>query len=243
MLLLSEIPNLLKKNYSLISRGKIDEVDRETRRAAKALYEEYVKKLDERSLMRIIDRVTGGLGYYKGDFNIMRMGYVGSLIAWPEAVKDNAVILEIGTGLGRTCYVLVEWTKARVILSVDISLTMLSIALYRNPVRDYQNALWDRRVKVCFGDACEVVKVVPFKFNHIVHDGGPNPGKNPELYSYEFLSSLRRLLAENGTLSIFAGRNPEWQNRLYYRLRKLGFKVEAVKFPYSRAIVFHCSLS
>ena len=234
--------NVQAKIYHAIQRKKFDLADTLSREIARKIFEEEISKLLPEEIFRLIDEITGGLGYRKNDFNVMRMGYCGSLIAWPEAVPDGGKVLEIGTGLGRTCYACVEWSNPSLFLTIDKSAVMLAIALYRNPVEAYAKSLHKKNVKIVLGDALKVVELLPEKFNHIIHDGGPNPNKNPRLYSREFLCSLTKLLMPGGTMSVFAGRNRKWQNYIYGVLKSLGFEINSVSFPDAPTLVFRARL-
>jgi len=222
--------------------GDFDLVDYLSRCYALGVYCSRVRGLSWSEILGLIDRVTGGLGYRRGDFDVGRMGYVGSIIAWPEVIPSGGRVLEIGTGIGRTCYVAVNWSSPSLFLTVDCSPDILAIALYRNPVRVFRDSLYHLCVRICFGDAIDVVKILfnhGFRFDHIIHDGGPNPRRNPRLYSFNFLKLISDLLVDGGSLSIFAGRDRRWQDRIYNILRKLGFKVESISFPDSPTLVFH----
>jgi len=227
-----------------ISRRLFNEADILSRRYAKRVFEKEVSKLSEEEVFSLMDKITGGLGYRKGDFNIIRISYCGSLIAWPEVVKVNAKVLEIGTGIGRTCYAVVAWSKPSLYLTIDISPEIIAIALYRNPVEAYRRALMNPCVKICLCDAIKAISVLPSGFfDHVIHDGGPNPNRNPSLYAYSFIRRLVNLIKNNGTISIFAGKNKYWQEKIYKILKSLKLKVESVAFPDSPVLVFHACKS
>ncbi len=225
--------------YAYLKKWDLNKVDLLSRKIAEKTYLDKISRLSEGEIYSLIDGITGGLGYRKGDFNVMRMGYCGSLIAWPEAIPEGGKVLEIGTGLGRTCYAAVEWAKPSLFLTLDNSPEILAIALYRNPVKAFSEALKRSIVKIALVDAVKAVNIISEKFDHIIHDGGPNPGKNPRLYSKEFIEKLLQLLKPGGTLSIFAGRNKKWQNKIYFVLKSLGFTIETVSFPETPTLVFH----
>ncbi len=198
--------------------------------------------LDQESLWRLVDRITGGLGYTSEGIDEARVIIAGCVIAWTEAVDRDSIVLEIGTGLGRTMHCLLESTKPRMVLTVDNSPEILSIALYRNPFPYFQEKLWRDNVYIVYGDAVEVVDTLlatRHRFNHIIHDGGPNPGKNKRLYNREFLEKLVRLLQPKGTLSVFTGRNPRETTRIYKILKRQGLEIETKTLPYSPARVIH----
>ncbi|RLE99697.1 MAG: hypothetical protein DRJ63_04655 [Thermoprotei archaeon] len=228
--------------YVYLKEWDLDKVDLLSRKIAEKTYLSKISKLSEDEVYSLIDEITGGLGYRKGDFNVMRMGYCGSLIAWPEVIPEGGRVLEIGTGIGRTCYAAVEWAKPSLFLTLDNSPEILAVALYRNPVEAFSRALKRSIVRIALIDAVKAVNIISAKFDHIIHDGGPNPGKNPRIYSKEFLEKLSQLLKPNGTLSIFAGRNKKWQDKIYSILKSLGFAVEAVSFPGTPTLVFHASM-
>ncbi len=225
---------LLEKDYR--------SVDRVSRTIAYKAYVSFTSSLSETELWRIIDKTTGGLGYTNNDRDLARVIMAGCTIAWPEAVKPGYNVLEIGTGLGRTIYCLLYSTNNIAVTTIDISPSILSIALYRNPYRVFQKILWNNNVHIVNYDAVVAVHILSAKgvlYDHIIHDGGPNPMKNPRLYTKRFLEKLILLLKDNGTISIFAGRNPRIVSKLYQTLKQLGLEVETVSFPYTPVRVFH----
>ncbi|HIQ03112.1 MAG TPA: hypothetical protein EYH40_01685 [Desulfurococcales archaeon] len=223
-----------------LSRGDYVLADRITRLKAKQHYLSYVSKLSCDEKLELIDRITGGLGYKGRDLNILQMNFAGTVISWIEAVKPKARVLEVGTGLGRTCFIVVSNVDTQLYLTLDNSLTMISIALYANPIREYMMALNKSCVKVVWADATKAVNAIDDSFDHIIHDGGPNPNRNPKLFSKPFLTRLVRLLRRGGTISVFAGMNRFWQEKIYAILNEIGIRVEeAVHLPSSRAIVYH----
>ncbi len=226
---------------SLLSKD-LSRVDRISRSIALRTYINYISRLSIEELWNLIDKVTGGLGYTREDRDFVRVIMAGCIIAWPEAIDDGDKVLEIGTGLGRTIYCVLESTSPSNILTIDVSSEILSIALYRNPYPFFQNRLWDHRVNIVHGDAVEIVDIlhrIGMKFNHIIHDGGPNPGKNPRLYTKEFLEKLVKLLEPRGSITIFAGRKPAIVSRIYNTLKQLGIKPETHAFPYTPVRVIH----
>ncbi len=226
----------------LVKSKMISEADYISRSFALGVYCNKIRWMSESEVLQLIDEITGGLGYRSGEFNVMRMGYVGSLIAWPEAIPSRGRVLEIGTGIGRTCYVSINWASPALYITVDKSPEILAIALYRNPVSAFREALFSRQVKICLCDAIQLTKVLvdhKFTFNHVIHDGGPNPKRNPRLFSRSFLKMISKLLTTNGSLSIFAGRDKHWQDKIYRTLKMLGFKIETVVFPDTPTLVFH----
>ena len=223
----------------LLRQGKYDLVDSFSRKAISSL-KDYVCSLSHDEVWRIIDNVTGGLGYTLNDKDISRLIIYGSYISWVEVIRQGYKILEIGTGLGRTCYTVLSTVMPSLYLTIDSSREILAIALHRNPYPPFQEALSNPCVKICLCDAVKAVDMIKDVFDHIIHDGGPNPNKNPELYSNDFLEKLANLLKSDGTLSIFGSKNRSWQNRLYHKLKDLGFHVKTEPLPYSPVVVFHC---
>ncbi len=223
-------------------KGDLLGVDRISRSIALRTYLERVSKLPDRELWDLVDRVTGGLGYTRDDRDFVRVIMAGCTIAWPEAVEDGDKVLEIGTGLGRTIYCILESTNPSTIVSIDISPEILAVALYRNPYSFFQEKLWDQRVHIVLGDAVETIDILyrkNIRFNHIVHDGGPNPDKNQRLYTRNFLEKLVELLEPNGTITIFAGRKRQTVSRIYNTLKQIGVEPETKTFPYTPVRVIH----
>jgi hypothetical protein len=50
-----------------------------------------------------------------------RLMIYGSYIAWAEAIKPSSRVLEIGTGLRRTCYSVFSNTSPSLYLTIDSS--------------------------------------------------------------------------------------------------------------------------
>lgn len=236
------------KNYtppciisSLLDRDLL-RADRISRSIAFKTYIEYTSRLSIDQLWDLIDKITGGLGYTKEDKDFVRVIIAGCIISWPEEVNDGDKILEIGTGLGRTIYCVLESANPSKIVTIDISPEILSVALYRNPYTFFQNKLWDHRINIIYGDAVEVTELlhrIGMKFDHIIHDGGPNPDKNPQLYKKYFLEKLIKLLKNEGTISVFAGKRSASVSRIYNLLKQLGIKAETQSFPYAPVRVIH----
>lgn len=219
---------------------RYDIVDKHSREQVRKRYG-YVENLDLDSIVKLIDNVTGGLGYTNSEpLDVVRMGYAGSYIAWPEKVTDNSKILEIGTGIGRTAYVVHYVAKPKLYLTIDISGEILYIALYKNPVKIYQDTLWLPDVKIVFGDVVKLVDCIKDSFDHIIHDGGPNPKRNQRLYSRRFFEALIRLLKPEASISVFIGSERRMQEYIYNTLIELGLEiVETVPLPFSKARVIH----
>jgi len=180
--------------YKYLQQGDYNTADKITRAKARQYYLKYIAHIDYGKKLRIIDEITGGLGYKGGELNILEMNFAGVIISWVEVVKSKPKVLEVGTGLGRTCFIVVKNTSPSLYLSLDKSLTMLAIALFSNPIKEYMQALNSNVVKVAWADALKAVDMIPDVFDHIIHDGGPNPNKNPRLYSESFLAKLARVL-------------------------------------------------
>lgn len=223
---------LLNKRY--------DDVNKYSRKIVKERYN-YVENLGYEEILCLIDKITGGLGYKSSEpLDIVQMNYAGSYIAWPEKVTDNSRVLEIGTGLGRTAYVVHYVARPKIYVTIDVSGEILYIALYKNPIKVYQDVLWLSDVKIIFSDAVKIIDCINDEFDHIIHDGGPNPKKNKRLYSKHFLYKLIGLLRRGGSLSIFIGSERKMQEEVYSTLIELGLQVvETVSLPFSKARVIH----
>ncbi|MEM4577125.1 MAG: MnmC family methyltransferase [Candidatus Nezhaarchaeales archaeon] len=223
----------------LLKQKKYSEVDKISRDIVSS-FKGLVLSMSQESLWRLIDEVTGGLGYTMEDKEVTRLVIYGTYISWAEAVKHGSKVLEIGTGLGRTCYSVLSITTPSLYLTIDVSPEILAIALYRNPYAAFQEALSNPVVKLCLCDVTEAILYIDDSFDHIIHDGGPNPNKNPALFSRKFLEKLVSILKPTGTLSIFGGKNRKWQDKLYRELKVLGLSVASKPIPYSPILVFHC---
>lgn len=229
----------------LVAEGRLRSADRLTRLVALDALHYTVDRLDWARLTRYVRSVTGGLGDREDEpFDPFRLGLAGSVIAWPEAVPEDGRVLEIGTGVGRTRYAVRVTRRTSLYISIDIDPVIHAIALYRNPIPAYQEVLWTRDFIVLLGDAARLVERLPAGiFDHVIHDGGPNPRRNPRLYSIHFLSMLAERLKPGGTISVFAGAERNWVTRIYSTLKRLGFRiVETVHLPGSRARVIHARL-
>ncbi len=220
---------------SMLRKGMYDEVDKLSRRIVAE------HPLKNKQLIDVIDRITGGLGYTKENpLDESRMNYAGYYIAWPDVLKNGAKVLEIGTGLGRTAFIVHYTVNPQLYLTIDNSLEILYVALYNNPIEDYKKTLWKHDVKVVYGDALYVLKCINDKFDHIIHDGGPNPRKNKRLYNEHFFNILNKLLKKGGTLSVFIGSYRVMQDLIYNTLVNIGFEIiETVSLPFSKARVIH----
>jgi len=216
----------------------LERADRRARREA-SRWSEWAESLDEDELFEYVTGRTGGLGHGSEGFEVGKMALKGYLIAWPE--EAEGYVLEVGTGLGRTAWAALEWGDPEVLVSVEVDPRMLAIALHANPVPEFKKALLDERVKIILGDVVRVIPRLPEEcFSHVIHDGGPCPSKNPRLFSKGFLEDLVRRLEEGGTASVFAGRDPSWQDRIYMTLKEFFIEVEAEKFPDTPTMVLRC---
>jgi len=198
-----------------------------TRTIAKKAYQYITSKKTCQEIYDYIDSKTGGLGYREKRIgkDWERVVTLGCYIAWADITNSDSHILEIGTGLGRTLYCM-QYNSPKEIVTLEIDPFILAIALYSNPYQPFQEALWKPNTHILLGDAvllALILKSRKYRFNHIVHDGGPNPEKNPRLYNRFFLSLLYDLLVNNGTISVFAGRNPHYVSRIYNLLKRIGF--------------------
>ncbi len=223
-----------------VRRWRLDEADSVTRSCAREYWRLNGVRLS-RQLLELIEYATGGLGYDRDSpLDPAQMVAAGTVIAWPEVVRDNGVIVEIGTGLGRTCYVIHYVVKPLTYVTIDVSLEILAVALNANPVPDFQRCLSKPDVKVLLGDARELLDYFPKEFaDHVVHDGGANPLRNPELYTPDFMRKLYRVLKPCGTISVFAGRSRSGRQLVYQSLRSAGFTgIEAVSFPDKPTFVY-----
>lgn len=207
--------------------NNIPKADDTTRNIAEKAYQYIASKKTRQEIYEYIDSKTGGLGYRDKRIgeDWERVVTLGCYIAWADTINNNSRILEIGTGLGRTLYCM-QYNSPKEIVTIDIDPFILATALYSNPYRPFQEALWNSNTYILLGDAVLltlILKIRRHRFSHIVHDGGPNPERNPRLYNTFFLTTLYYLLVNNGTISVFAGRNPYHVSRIYNLLKKIGF--------------------
>ncbi len=214
------LTHLLLRNYK--------RADYIARRTARAAYRRVILRIGQQDIDEYINKNTGGLGYLRkpgeDDYRVITLG---CYIAWAEAALYADQILEIGTGLGRTHYCMRYMNETAVIHSIEVDPIILGIALYRNPYQYFAGYLENKNTFIFLNDAAIVTRILlknKEKYEHIVHDGGPNPGKNRRLYSYEFLNTLYKLLDYRGTISVFAGKNPEYIRHIYRIMEKIGFK-------------------
>ncbi len=224
-----------------LAAGALNEADRVTRECAAQLWDARLKDAAREEIVKLIEEATGGLGYRaEAPLEPAQMVVAGTVIAWPEAVPEGGRVFEVGTGIGRTCYVVHYARRPALYVTVDISLPILAVALYGNPVRAFRDALWRDDVRVVLGDALEVARLLPSgAFDHVIHDGGPNPLRNPRLYSAPMFAELARLLKPCGTLSVFAGRSRRGRQLVYEGLRSAGLEIVGVaSFPDSPAAVY-----
>jgi len=238
---LSALCDATRRNVlRLVSSRRYAEADALTRECARVVYERVIKGMSLSELVRLVDGVTGGLAYRRGEWDVARMSYAGSIISWASVVRDGYRVLEIGTGLGRTCFAILSSADVEEYVTIDNSPEILAVALYGNLVDVYMRALWDESVRVLLGDAVRVVEAMRGEvFDHVVHDGGPNPASNPRLYSRRFLGRLASVLRRGGTMSVFAGRDPMWVDRIYAALASIGLRVKTESLPDSPVRVLH----
>jgi len=231
----SIIPCIIK-NILLNNFEKADQI---TRIIAKNTYNSI--KNQDKDIARYIDEITGGIGYRRKMLgkDWERVVLLGCYIAWADAVQSNEKVLEIGTGLGRTNYC-IQYNKPMKIHSIDNDQLVIGIALYSNPYPEFQEYLWRENVKIFLGDALCIIRILSMKgvkYDHIVHDGGPCPAKNPILYSYDFFSSLDKLLKPGGRISVFGGKNPKIIKKIYSILKELGYEAYTVSPPGIRVFI------
>lgn len=215
---------------------KIDKADSLSRQIANKAYDFIQKHVGPKEILEYIDKNTGGLGYRNklvgADWE--RVVALGCYIAWAEAVSNKDTVLEIGTGLGRTNYCL-QYSGAKQIITIDIDPYIVGIALNNNPYEEFQHALNNRSItKIILGDANILTNIllrIGYSFTHIVHDGGPNPRKNPRIFSNSFLFKLHVLLRKNGRISVFAGKDPRIVSRIYKFFKDLGYETYTFNPP------------
>lgn len=133
------------------------------------------------------------------DRDVTRLIIYGSYIAWAEAVKPGSEVLEISTGLGGLLLRPLD----------DLPFALPGDRLFTRDTRDspLQESIFailriflSSIVKMCLCDATIAVHHINDSFDHIIHNGGPNPNKNPALFSSAFLSKLVSLLKVGGAL-------------------------------------------
>lgn len=208
--------------------------DRISRSVAYRVFIKHTSLIDDESLWRIVDSITGGLGYEEDYIDESRVIQAGCYIAWADAVHEGFRVLEIGTGLGRTLYCILSSSRPREYITIDNSPHILSIALYRNPFKYFQDMLWSECVRVVLGDAITIVRILVNlgeSFDHIVHDGGPNPRRNPRLFSEGFIKALVSLLKPGGTVSVFAGKDRLYISKIYGLLKDMGLEAWTDTYP------------
>ncbi len=228
-----------------LAMGKFGACDRVSRRLVQEVYARQVSRWEWDRVIEFIDSVTGGLAYRcKGwDMDFGRMTINGSIIAWADAVKDGDLVLEIGTGLGRTAFTVLYSIRPRLYLTIDKSPIIVAIAMFRNPIPHYQSIFNNKALKIAVADAVKAVsalRLCGIRFDHIVHDGGPNPRRNPRLFSESFLKALLELLKPGGRLSVFAGKDPMWVSRIFKFLRGACSEAFTVTFQDSKTCVVRC---
>ena len=226
----------------IAAKGEFDKADEVTRDYVRQIYLREVRYWSLDRKIRFIDLVTGGLGYRELDVtDFDRITHVGTYIAWPDAVRENTYIFEIGTGLGRTLYVVTSRHSVKLYLTCDVNPYILAIALFENPISEFQEALWRSNVKILLCDAIRLSFRLQLKFNHIIHDGGPCPDSNPRLYSQHLLRRILDLCERGGTISMFAGRNRRWVERIYnfFKSQPDVEQVVTISVPGSTVKVIH----
>ena len=224
----------------LVAEGRLREADGVSRDCAERLWRLASDELRERA-PAVVEAATGGLGYgSESPFDPAQMVVAGTVIAWPEAVRDGSRVVEIGTGVGRTCYVIHYAAKPSEYVTIDVSLEVLAIALHANPSPSFADCLRGDDVVILYGDAVDLLPLLPSaSFDHAVHDGGPNPLRNPRLYSRTVFAQLARILRPCGTVSVFAGRSREGRRMVYEGLASAGFTgIHAVSFPTAPTFVY-----
>ncbi len=222
------LAHLLRRNYR--------RADRIARKTAYIAYVNKISHMSRKDIENYIDKATGGLGYLgkpgQDDYRVITLG---CYIAWAEKTAYADRVLEIGTGLGRTNYCVRYMNKSAIIHSIEIDPIILGIALYQNPYEYFSESLRNNKTLIFLNDAFMIIDILRRNneiYDHIIHDGGPNPGKNTRIYSYRFLNTLYKLLRKGGSISIFAGKNPYYVKRIYNDLKNIGFKkLETINPP------------
>ncbi len=233
---------IIEQVLTLARQGNIEKADELTRSFVRKIYYEEVKNWDLNRKISFIENVTGGLGFrFHNICDMESMVHVGMYISWADVVKDGYSIFEIGTGLGRTMYCIFLKAKPSLYVSCDINPYMLAIALFDNPVSEFQEILWKSCVKILLCDGVRLAYALPYSPNHVVHDGGPCPRDNPRLYADHFIKRLIEITKQEGTLSIFAGKDRWWVNKIYNVVKSVELirEVRTVSVPGSGICVIH----
>ncbi len=235
-------PKIILKILELVKSGNIDDADSLTRSYARRIFVEEVKTWNFEKKIKFIEDVTGGLGFHEHNIvDVESMIHVGRYISWCDVVKDNYRIFEIGTGLGRTVYCVFSHAYPSLYITCDINPYMLAIALYDNPVSEFQDVLWKSSVKVLLCDGVRLAYILNFVFDHVIHDGGPCPDSNPRLFAEHLLNRLLDIVRNGGTISVFAGKKRKWIDKIYNVFKSSGKarEVVTVSVPGSGLCVVH----
>ncbi len=221
-------PKIASKILELVKLGNLEEADSLTRAYVRRIFLEEVREWSFEKKLKFIEDVTGGLGFRSHNiYDVDSIIHAGKYISWCDVIQDNYCILEIGTGLGRTAYCVYSHASPRLYITCDISPYMLAIALYDNPISEFQEVLWRSSVRVLMCDGVRLVYNICLTFDHIIHDGGPCPDSNPRLFAEHVLLRLLDIVRSRGTLSVFAGKNRRWVDKIF-RVFKNSDKVEHV---------------
>jgi len=88
-------------NYGLVTKvlqhQGLDEADKLSRRIAKSVWRNVVSKLPQDELIKVVNNITGGLGYKSSTpLDPLQMSVAGHYIVWYEAIKNGYRVLEVG---------------------------------------------------------------------------------------------------------------------------------------------------
>lgn len=132
------------------------------------------------------------------------------------AELKNPRLLDIGFGLGYNAAAALEANPTVEIITLEKDLRTLDAALklfepeslhYKMIATLQKNSVWGN-IRLLHGDARDSVQTLPSQHFDIIFMDGFSPDTNPELWSYDFIRELKRVLKPDGVITTYSSAYP-----------------------------------